>query len=348
MRIFGVCGLSTLVLCLAAFPGGATAPVTATVVGGAVTAAASAGDSMAGDAAAGDPPAGGMDPQSIAAFRCSQLNDPLACMSALSRRPDDPGLLVAEADALMSRGRPGEAIGVYRHALRAGADRRSTASRIADAESSRKVMVHACNGGSDAGAEADCEAAWLPGAPDEVHLFKRRGRLSRAAGRLPEALQAYLTAARLAPTDHEAALALVELTEKPAFTDAPTLMARGKALLILGRPADAIVALRQAKGSGVNPVDAERELKRAERAVSSIALQQKTAVAVAKSRAAVLPAAAVAPAVAVAPAATVAPTDAVPVPAAHPSVVHAVARADKAPVASEPPSSNEAPATRSN
>jgi tetratricopeptide (TPR) repeat protein len=327
LTISSVGRASALLLCLAALRGAADSPAPATAPANA-------------PAAAGDSPAGGMDPQSIAAFRCSQLNDPLACSAALSHKPEDPGLLVAEADALMSRGRPGEAIGVYRHAVRAGADRRSIASRLADAESLRRSLLRSCMSDSDAGAESDCEAAWLPGAPEEVQLFKRRGRLSRSAGRPAEALQAYVTAVRLAPGDHDAARAVIELTAGAGAAEAAQLLARGKAFIALGRPAEALAPLRQASGSATYHADAQRELKRAERLALFAASQQKadgaTATSLTLARAGSL---GVSPA-REAPGAPGAP-------AADTPLARAVPHADTAPTRRAAPS-NEAPPTRSN
>jgi tetratricopeptide (TPR) repeat protein len=197
-------------------------------------------------------PAQGLDPRaaqtsgSEARFRCLQLAQILACAEALSTHPNDPVLLVAEGDALLRSERPGEAIGVYRNALRSGASRDVIDPRISEAQAHRQPLLEACRHGAGETADRACEGAWLPGAPDEVTVFKRRGALLAGDGRRAASLDAYLAAARLAPHDRSVARAIVVLTDGLRPADAYTMMARGAALLTLGRRAQAIDALREA------------------------------------------------------------------------------------------------------
>src|ERR1700675_354812 len=55
-----------------------------------------------------------------------------------------------------------------------------------------------------------------------------------------------MAAARLDPSDHSVALAIVSLSDSTGREDALTLAARGHALMALGRPAEALEPLRQA------------------------------------------------------------------------------------------------------
>ena len=181
-----------------------------------------------------------------ATTRCTRFAELLSCYEALSLKPNNPELLVAEADALVQVKRPGEAIGVYRNALTLGARAESVNTRIGQAQSLRRSLLDTCFRQEGAFAERACESAWLPGAPDEVAVFKRRGSLLEAEGRAGPALDAYLAAARLAPKDRAVAHAVVNLRESSGRRDAATLTAEGNAYLVLGRPKDAIGPLREA------------------------------------------------------------------------------------------------------
>jgi tetratricopeptide (TPR) repeat protein len=204
-----------------------------------------------------------------ARFRCAELAQAAACAEALSSNPRDPELLVAEADALLRAQRPGEAIGVYRNALRSGAPRDAVNTKIAEAQAHRRPLLAACENDSGAAAERACEAAWLPGAADELTVFKRRGLLLKSSAQLAAALDAYQSAARLAPHDREVARAIVALTGNGNAADADTLTARGAALMTLGRPAAAIEPLRQALRLAPESAAAETYLRRARRAQQS-------------------------------------------------------------------------------
>ena len=203
----------------------------------------------------------------VATQRCTELSELVSCDAALSMKPNDADLLLAEADVLVQLKRPGEAIGVYRNAQRAGGHEEVVKQKIATAQLQRQAMVKVCfTQAGDFGVRA-CESAWLPGAADEVAMFKRRGQLlqddSPAA-----ALDAYMSAARLAPRDRDVARALVNLSGSLDAKGAAILTARGAALMTLHRPQDAAVALRQAVKLAPDMLEARNLLRQAEQAAT--------------------------------------------------------------------------------
>jgi tetratricopeptide (TPR) repeat protein len=198
---------------------------------------------------------------SRAAFRCAKLADVNACDDALNMKPSDPELLIAKADALVQAKRPGEAIGVYRTALPVSADREAVDAKVALAESQRRMFLDTCETKTGDAAMRACESAWLPGAQDEVTVFKRRGMLLQADNQLSPALDAYMGAARLDPNDHSVALAIVSLSDSTGRQDALTLAARGRALIALGRPSEALEPLRQALRLAPDLAEAKAELR---------------------------------------------------------------------------------------
>ena len=206
---------------------------------------------------------------SRATFRCAKLADLSACDDALHVKSDDPELLTAKADALVQLKRPGEAIGVYRNALPVSADREALNAKIALAESQRRAFLDTCETKVGDAARRACESAWLPGAPDEVTVFRRRGLLLQADNQLSPALDAYMAAARLDPGDHSVALAIVSLSDSTGRQDALTLAARGRALMALGRPSEALEPLRQALRLAPDLVEAKTQLRVATAASSA-------------------------------------------------------------------------------
>jgi tetratricopeptide (TPR) repeat protein len=204
-----------------------------------------------------------------AASRCIELSELISCAAALSTRPNDPRLLVAEGDALVQSRRPGEAIGVYRNAVKSGAAQVEIGPKIAVAQGQRLSVLHECETETGAAAERACQAAWLPGAPDEVMVFKRRGLLLLNDNRPEASLDAYLAAARLAPRDRDVARAVVASSGGTDHPDAPTLTARGAALLTLGRPAEAIPLLREALRLAPDYAAAKARLRTAEGALAA-------------------------------------------------------------------------------
>jgi tetratricopeptide (TPR) repeat protein len=204
-----------------------------------------------------------------AVSRCTEFSELVSCAAALSMKPNDPRLLVAEGDALVQLRRPGEAIGVYRNAIKWGAVQDAVDPKIAVAQGHRRTFLHECETESGAAGEGACESAWLPGAPDEVMVFKRRGLLLQNDNQPGASLDAYLAAARLAPRDRDVARAVVALSGNTDRSDAPTLTARGAALMTLRRPADAIPSLREALRLAPDDAGAKVRLRIAERAVAA-------------------------------------------------------------------------------
>jgi tetratricopeptide (TPR) repeat protein len=198
---------------------------------------------------------------SRATFRCAKLADVNSCDEALNVKPDDPELLVAKADALVHLNRPGEAIGIYRSALPVSANREELNAKIALAESQRNTFLDTCETKTGEAARRACGSAWLPGAPDELTVFRRRGLLLQDDNQPSPALDAYMAAARLDPRDRSVALALVSLSDSTQRQDALTLAARGRALMALGRPAQALEPLRQALRLAPDLVEAKNQLR---------------------------------------------------------------------------------------
>jgi len=149
---------------------------------------------------------------SLATFRCTNLAELVSCGAALNMKPNDPDLLIAEADVLAQLKRPGEAIGVYRNSLRRGASPDVVNPKIAVTQSQRHSFLVVCETQVGEVAESACESAWLPGAPDEGAVFKRRGLLLQSDDQLSAALDAYMAAARLGPRDRKVARAVVSLS----------------------------------------------------------------------------------------------------------------------------------------
>jgi tetratricopeptide (TPR) repeat protein len=198
---------------------------------------------------------------SRASFRCAKLADVNSCDDALNMNPDDPALLIAKADALVQLNRPGEAIGIYRGALPASANREALNTKIALAESQRHTFLEACETQAGDAARRACESAWLPGAPDEVTVFKRRGLLLQADNQPSSALDAYMAAARLDPNDRSVAQAILSLSDSTGRQDALTLAARGRALIALGRPSEAQEPLLQALRLAPDLAEAKNQLR---------------------------------------------------------------------------------------
>jgi len=67
-------------------------------------------------------------------FRCANLSDLEACSDALRMKPDDPGLLVLQGDALLRAKRPADAISRYRLAALLAPDQHDVGAKIAAAE----------------------------------------------------------------------------------------------------------------------------------------------------------------------------------------------------------------------
>jgi hypothetical protein len=176
-----------------------------------------------------------------AVTRCVGFSDLVSCASALSMKPN---------------------------AIKSGALPDTVGAKIAAAQGHRRTVLNECETEAGPAAERACESAWLPGAPDEVTVFKRRGLLLQNDDR-PGALDAYLAAARLAPRDRDVARAVVALSGATGRSDAQTLTARGAALMTLGRPADAILSLHEALRLAPDYAGAKSRLRIAEDALAS-------------------------------------------------------------------------------
>jgi tetratricopeptide (TPR) repeat protein len=198
---------------------------------------------------------------SRATFRCAKLADVNSCDEALNVKPDDPELLVAKADTLVHLNRPGEAIGIYRSALPVSANREELNAKIALAESQRNTFLDTCETKTGEAARRACGSALLPGAPDELTVFRRRGLLLQDDNQPSQALDSYMAAARLDPRDRSVALAIVSLSDSTQRQDALTLAARGRALMALGRPAQALEPLRQALRLAPELAEAKNQLR---------------------------------------------------------------------------------------
>jgi hypothetical protein len=181
-------------------------------------------------------------------MRCSKFFDVNACDDALRSKPDDPQLLVAKADTLSHEGRPADAILIY---LRAGgllpAGDEGIKLKLGAAEAQREGLAAQCQASADAAAADACQAALLRGSADEFTLLKRRGMLLQSFDKPGPALDAFIAASVLKQDDKSVALAVVALTDSTGRKDALGLAARGDALLLLDRPAEALQALEQAE-----------------------------------------------------------------------------------------------------
>ncbi|MFO1466791.1 MAG: hypothetical protein U1F35_10200 [Steroidobacteraceae bacterium] len=170
-----------------------------------------------------------------------------ACRQALRLVHDDAELASAAGDVLMQARRPAEAISAYRRALALGfAGQESLDARIAGAEAQRQAMLSICQSREDELARRACDAVLLPGSVDEPRVLARRARIQEGLSRPAEALEDYIAAQRFVPQDPQVAVAILHLTEVGRRDDNAALVARGTALLALGRPAEAVAPLRQA------------------------------------------------------------------------------------------------------
>lgn len=177
-------------------------------------------------------------------LRCSKLNDLGACDDALQSQPNDGEILSAKADALMALKRPAEALPLYRRSGEVD-PARDVKSRIAQAESDRKVLIARCQSESGDSAVDACQRALLGGAEDEFDLQKRRGVLLQSSSKATAALDAYIAANTLRQSDKSVALAIVALTDSTGRKDPLALAARGDALLALNRPTESLVVFKQ-------------------------------------------------------------------------------------------------------
>jgi tetratricopeptide (TPR) repeat protein len=201
-----------------------------------------------------------------ALMRCTKAFDLAACDEALRSKPDDPQLLVAKADALAHAGKPAEAIAAYQRAatLLPGDD--TLESKLADAEKQRQSLISQCQGAADAPAAEACQAALLPGSPEEFSLLRRRGIVLQSIDQPKPALDAFIAANALVPNDQSVALSIIALTDSTGRKDAIALAARGTSLLALGHPTEALQTLHQAETLAPALPNIKSELAQAEQA----------------------------------------------------------------------------------
>jgi tetratricopeptide (TPR) repeat protein len=195
-------------------------------------------------------------------LRCRQLADLVACDEALHRKPNDASVLGAKGDALMRANRLTDAIPVYRRALEASPDNGDLQTRAREAETKREAALAECLRGEGEPALQACQMAQLPGAEDEFSVQLRKAMLLQSMDRPGQALDAYIAANVLKPNDPAVARAIVALTESAGRDDAFTLSARGSALLMLGRGAEAVTGALLA---GYQPASSCRREARARR-----------------------------------------------------------------------------------
>jgi tetratricopeptide (TPR) repeat protein len=201
-----------------------------------------------------------------AVLRCTKAFDLGACDEALRYKPDDPQLTVAKGDALMHEGKPAQAIAIYQHAggLLPGDD--GVESKLTAAETQREALASQCQGSADAAAANACQAALLPGAPDQFPLLRRRGILLQSIDQPEQALDAFIAANVLQQNDKSVALAIVALTDSTGRNDAVALAARGTSLLTLGRVTEAAQTLHQAETLAPTLPGLEAQLAQADQA----------------------------------------------------------------------------------
>ena len=209
-----------------------------------------------------------------ALLRCTKAFDLGACDEALRSKPDDPQLLVAKGDVLAHEGKPAEAITVYQRAgaLLPGDD--GIKSKLAGAETQRETLVSQCQGGADAAAANACQAALLHGSPDEFSLLRRRGILLQSIDQPGQALDAFIAANVLEQNDKSVALAIVALTDSTGRKDAVALAARGRSLLTLDHPAEALQTLHQAEALAPALPGIKAEVAQAEQAARTASRRQ--------------------------------------------------------------------------
>lgn len=207
-------------------------------------------------------------------LRCNRLADIEACDQALARKPDDPQIIIAKADALVQARRPAEALGAYRHARQLAPGDATLEQKIAAAEAQRLAFKETCQSATGQTALQACQSALMPGSEDEFVILKRTGMLLQATNQPSAALDSYIAANSLKRGDRSVALTIVALSAGTGRKDAFTLAARGSALLTLGRAFDALTLLQQALALSPDMPEAKAQLAQAERLAQQEARQK--------------------------------------------------------------------------
>jgi tetratricopeptide (TPR) repeat protein len=130
---------------------------------------------------------------------------------------DEGALYQALGAKYQRRGQPAQAVQNLRQAAELLPADDGPRRLLNDAEQARRELVRACLSERDL---ASCDAAILPGEPDELDLQQRRAQLLLGQDRRAGALQAFLIAQSLAPEDVGVATPLLPLVEE-ALRDTP-------------------------------------------------------------------------------------------------------------------------------
>jgi tetratricopeptide (TPR) repeat protein len=166
-------------------------------------------------------------------LRCRNLSDLAACDQALAAAPGDRTLMIAKADALVRAGHPSDALPIYEKAASLDPADESLKARIGATESARAALVTRCQNEQGDAAINACDLGLRHGARDEFAIYKRKGTLLQAQDQPSRALDAYIAANLLDPSDRVVASAIAALTQSTGRQDALALAARSSALSLL-------------------------------------------------------------------------------------------------------------------
>jgi tetratricopeptide (TPR) repeat protein len=169
------------------------------------------------------------------------------CDQALICNPEDAVLYSKKGQKLLKQDRPTEAIVAYRNADRWNPSNAEILASLAEAEQARLSLVADCKKGISLD---ECNRALLPGEADEFDIQYQRGKSLLAEPNPEAALQAFVDAQNVDPTNKSLAIDLLELLRRLEGDDPRAFIlvhARGRALLATGKTDDAILALKQAK-----------------------------------------------------------------------------------------------------
>jgi tetratricopeptide (TPR) repeat protein len=188
-----------------------------------------------------------------AAMQCVQLGDMSACDELVSAHPNNAQAFVVKGNALLRANRVDEAIAAYTRASQLAPNNLLVASKLQVAQSQRQLLQQRCMSGDGDGALQACQAILTKGAGDEFDTTVRIAQLQRSGNQPAPALNSYIAANLLRPTDKSVALAIVSLVDITQRKDASALAARGSALITLGRASEAVTSLRAAYALAPQP-----------------------------------------------------------------------------------------------
>jgi tetratricopeptide (TPR) repeat protein len=202
-------------------------------------------------------------------IRCRELGDVAACDQALAGSPGDRSLLIAKGDALVRLNRPVDALPLYEVAASTDPADDAVKAKIGAAERARQTLVSRCQTETGDTAVQACDLGLLRGARDEFDIHKRKGILLQGEDQPSRALDSYIAASLVDPSDRSVALAIVALADSTGRQDPLALSARGSALLTLGRAADLVAMQRKGETlAGATP-EVRQRLAAAERLASN-------------------------------------------------------------------------------